>query len=110
MADYLRISVDEFRSRFMKRVALRWTLMEEPVNRDCIFLRDIGGRRECAVYEVRPRQCRTWPFWAENLTNPGAWNQSAKRCTGINRGRLYSFEEIQRIKKGEKWWRQSAAK
>ena len=107
MADYLKISVGEFRSRFMRRVSLRWTLIEEPLNRNCIFLRDAGG---CSIYPVRPRQCRTWPFWASNLTDAAAWNRAAQRCPGINRGKLYSFEEIRRIKKGEKWWQQPTAK
>jgi len=111
MAEHLKLTVGEFRSRYMRRVGLRWTLIEEPLNRDCIFLRDTGGCRGCVIYPVRPRQCRTWPFWASNLTNAAAWNQAAQRCPGINRGKLYSYEEIQRIKKGEKWWeRQSAAK
>jgi len=110
MAEELKLTVGEFRKRYMRRVGLRWTLIEEPLNRDCIFLRDTGGHRECAIYEVRPRQCRTWPFWPENLKSPGDWNRSAKRCAGINRGRLYAFEEIQTIRKGEKWWQQSATK
>jgi Fe-S-cluster containining protein len=107
MADYLKMSVSEFRQRYMRRIGLRWTLIEEPLNRDCIFLHDSGGRRGCVIYEVRPRQCRTWPFWVDNLTNAGAWNQAAQRCLGINRGKLYSFDEIQSIKKGEKWWERS---
>ena len=28
-------------------------------------------RRGCSIYPVRPLQCRTWPFWPENLEDPG---------------------------------------
>ncbi len=56
------------------------------------------------IYSVRPNQCRTWPFWPSNLKNPGDWNKAAQKCPGINRGKLYSFEEIERIKKAKKWW------
>jgi len=62
------------------------------------------GYRVCMIYRVRPSQCRTWPFWPENLTNPNAWNKAAQKCPGINRGRLYSFEEIEKIRKKKKWW------
>jgi Fe-S-cluster containining protein len=60
--------------------------------------------RKCAIYSVRPSQCRSWPFWPENLSSPEAWNKAARKCPGINRGRLYSVGEIEEIKKGKKWW------
>jgi len=40
-----------------------------------------------------------WPFWPSNLASAGAWNSTAQKCPGINRGRLYSYEEIEKIKK-----------
>jgi hypothetical protein len=40
-----------------------------------------------------------WPFWPSNLASADAWNKAAQRCPGINSGRLYSFEEIERIRK-----------
>ena len=55
--------------------------------------------RKCMIYPVRPSQCRMWPFWPSNLANPAAWNETAQKCPGINRGRLYSCEEIEKIKK-----------
>jgi len=52
---------------------------------------------ECAVYKVRPIQCRAWPFWAENL-DEWVWHEEiATICPGINRGRLFSTEEIEKI-------------
>ena len=55
--------------------------------------------RKCTIYPVRPSQCRMWPFWPSNLSNPDDWNKTAQKCPGINRGRLYSYEEIEKIKK-----------
>ncbi len=61
--------------------------------KDCQFLEE----NRCAVYAGRPTQCRTWPFWPENL-NVRTWNQEvAKDCAGIGKGRLYSPEEIRKI-------------
>jgi len=57
------------------------------------------GYRVCMIYPVRPAQCRAWPFWPDNLATPAAWNNAAQKCPGINRGKFYSFEEIERIRK-----------
>jgi Fe-S-cluster containining protein len=51
----------------------------------------------CTVYEARPDQCRTWPFWAENL-DPAVWEiEVASFCPGAGRGKLYTVEDIQSI-------------
>jgi Fe-S-cluster containining protein len=95
---------DELRRRYLRREGLRTTIIEHEETKDCIFLRKIAGRKLCAIYPVRPNQCRTWPFWSENLTNSDAWNEAARRCPGINRGKRYSFEEIEKIRKSKRWW------
>lgn len=55
------------------------------------------GVKGCTIYDVRPMQCRNWPFWPNNLNNPDDWNAAAMKCPGINKGRLYTFDEIQKI-------------
>ncbi len=104
LADLLKEPIAELHRKYLGRVGFRTTIIEHPVSRDCIFLKEINGRRSCTIYPVRPNQCRTWPFWASNLGSPTAWNQAARRCPGINRGRYYSFEEIEKIRKTKKWW------
>jgi Fe-S-cluster containining protein len=57
---------------------------------DCLFL--VGKR--CSVYQARPTQCRTWPFWPENM-KPSVWRaEVAPFCAGVGKGRLYSAQEI----------------
>ncbi len=104
IAEQLKMTVEQLRREYTRRVGLRTTIIEEPVTRDCIFLRDRDGQRGCGIYSVRPNQCRTWPFWPENLASANAWNRTGQKCPGINRGRLYSFEEIEKIKRCRKWW------
>ncbi|HUW20629.1 MAG TPA: YkgJ family cysteine cluster protein [Sedimentisphaerales bacterium] len=108
IADYLKMTAGQVRQDYLRRVGLRTTIIEQPGSKDCIFLRKIDGQKECMIYAVRPRQCRSWPFWPGNLVNPDAWNRAAQKCCGIGRGRLYSFEEIERLKKEKKWWRDAA--
>ena len=75
---------------------------EEKNKGNCLFL--INDR--CSVYKARPIQCRTWPFWNENM-NAKTWNKEiALFCPGIGKGRKYTKESILKIlekdKKNEK--------
>ena len=49
-------------------------------------------------------QCRTWPFWPENLASADSWNRAAIKCAGINRGKLHTFEKIEALRKQKRWW------
>ena len=104
LADYLKIPAKELQKKYLKKKGIRTTIKEQPVTKDCIFLQKIAGKKGCIIYPVRPNQCRTWPFWPENLTSPDDWNQTTIKCIGINKGKLYSLEEIEKIKKQKKWW------
>jgi len=104
IADFLKVPVEEVRQKYLRRVGLRRTIIERPITKDCVFLQEADSRKRCMIYPVRPSQCRIWPFWPDNLANPNAWNKAAQRCGGINRGRYYSFEEIEKIRKNKKWW------
>ena len=60
---------------------------------DCPFFKD----NRCGVHAARPWQCRTWPFWPENM-HPKVWERDvAAFCPGVGKGRLYSAEEIEAI-------------
>ena len=50
--------------------------------------------RGCAVYEERPRQCRSWPFWRAVVHSEERWQEEAHGCPGMNRGRLHGAPEI----------------
>ena len=67
--------------------------LRERENGDCVLL---GPDRRCSVYEVRPRQCRTWPFWESNLATPADWEHTCRVCPGSGTGDLIPVEEITR--------------
>jgi Fe-S-cluster containining protein len=104
IAKYLKIPIGELRRKYLTRIGFRTTIVEQDNTKDCIFLKKIDGDKKCIIYPVRPSQCRNWPFWPDNLKGPSAWNQAIQKCPGINRGRLCTFEEIQKIKKNKHWW------
>ena len=70
-------------------------LKEIKDDKNCIFLKN----KKCEVYNSRPEQCRTWPFWPENM-NAKTWEKDISIfCPGINKGRFYSSENIENIVK-----------
>ena len=97
LAKQLGLSVDDFGKRYVRRVGRRYSLTERS-NGDCVFYD--GG---CTVYSARPTQCRTFPFWPENLKTRGAWSEIAGECPGVasSKGRVYSLEQIRKIKRGD---------
>ena len=103
IAAHLKIPIKEVKQKFLRRVGFRMTIVEDPRTRDCTFLRQTGQGGGCAIYDVRPAQCRNWPFWPVNLENADAWNSAARKCPGVNRGRLYTSEEILDKTRNKKW-------
>ncbi len=67
--------------------------LREKGNGDCVFY---DRERGCTVYEVRPRQCRTWPFWESNVATPETWQHTCEICPGSGQGELIPVEEITR--------------
>jgi uncharacterized protein len=94
IAALVGLDAEQFEARFVRRVGLRKSLVELPGG-DCVFF-DPTARR-CAIYRRRPRQCRTWPFWASNLRSPEAWGETARHCPGMGRGRLVRLERIEQL-------------
>lgn len=80
MADYLKISINEFSRRFVRHAKGRLSLLENHKTYDCVFLKD----KKCQIYPVRPIQCRTFPWWPENLKSEKGWQEAARHCEGIN--------------------------
>jgi len=42
-----------------------------------------------------PLQCRTFPFWPENLKSHFRWSQLKQFCRGIDQGKHHSIEKIE---------------
>jgi len=48
----------------------------------------------CKVYPVRPPQCRSWPFWKENIRNHLRWQNLAESCPGVNTGKRHPLMKM----------------
>lgn len=67
-------------TRFTKYPTKQWVL--HPNGDACVFLDDFG---KCTIYEARPTQCRTFPFWPEYM--PKEKFEAVKDlCPGIGVG------------------------
>jgi Fe-S-cluster containining protein len=88
--------LEEFEQQYVRKVGIRRSLREFP-NGDCVFFD--SDSRKCQVYQARPRQCRTWPFWTSNLKSPQAWEETCEVCPGSGKGKLYQLEQIESQRK-----------
>jgi Fe-S-cluster containining protein len=92
LADFRSEPLEQAEQLYTRRLGLRRSLRERP-NGDCIFYDKSAG---CTIYPVRPRQCRTWPFWESNVRTPDDWEETCRLCPGAGQGELISAEEITR--------------
>ncbi len=60
----------------------------EKKNYDCIFWSD-----GCIIYEDRPLQCRTFPFWPYLVEDDDAWFYEKNRCPGLNKPGTFTTEQ-----------------
>lgn len=89
LAEHFGMPLKQFERAYCVKVAGQWSFGSK--GDACIFLE--GGR--CSVYELRPKQCRTFPFWPELMESRDTWDRDvASFCPGADTGRLHEFKDI----------------
>ena len=70
MADTMKMDTDKFSKKYVKKIHGKLSLKENFINGEyiCCFFDIIGCR--CRIYESRPKQCRTFPFWEQFKKDP----------------------------------------
>ena len=81
LASFFSLSLDEFKDKYCIKVGLRYSLKEKSYERGlaCIFFDSVS--KKCSVYEYRPKQCRTFPFWDYFKTHK---KELEKECIGVH--------------------------
>jgi Fe-S-cluster containining protein len=92
MAAASELEVEAFESEYVRTVGIRKSLKEFP-NGDCVFLDT--ETRGCTLYDARPRQCKTWPFWDSNLRTEEDWQRTCEECPGSGKGKLFQLDAIE---------------
>lgn len=80
-----------FRQRYVSLLEDGDMVLQSSADR-CIFLQRDGS---CRVYEARPVQCSSYPFWPEIVKTAAAWQREARRCEGIGRGGVIPLSVIE---------------
>lgn len=99
IAAHLGLDVETFRARDCT-VEEGWTVLAT-ADPACRFLTEEG---KCAIYPVRPVQCRTWPFWEHTLERR-VWEGEVRAiCPGAGHGTLHSAREVEAIAAATEDW------
>ncbi|WP_200764112.1 YkgJ family cysteine cluster protein [Nitrosophilus alvini] len=79
ISNFLKIDTESFMKNCLKKVKYRYSIKEIFVNGSyqCLFFDKDKG---CEIYPVRPKQCRTYPFWDHFKENT---KEVKKECPGI---------------------------
>ncbi|HNZ27627.1 MAG TPA: YkgJ family cysteine cluster protein [Spirochaetota bacterium] len=89
----LNLSLEDFLSRYCRELYkgnIPVVALKEKKNYDCILWND-----GCAVYNVRPVQCRTYPYWPYIAESQEYIDLEKRRCKGIGvKGNLTLEEKI----------------
>ncbi len=99
MGRLLKISTGEFTRKYCGKTDGVFHL-KDGTGPDCIFLKN----NRCEVYEARPIQCRTWPFWPE-VMNAKTWaKEVAAFCPGVGKGDYVNAQDIRATLELQKKW------
>ncbi|KAH7484589.1 hypothetical protein KRP22_005752 [Phytophthora ramorum] len=107
LAKAVDVSVTEFKEKYTRlveedvggRQRTQVVLKQTPDDKQCIFLQ--GSK--CSVYQARPTQCRTFPWWPQHLVSDYDWQLAAVECEGIRVAEggkdeeeipVYSFDDV----------------
>ncbi len=64
LSKLLGICVDELKNSYLNKINYKYSIKERKLSDDnfaCAFF-DMT-LKQCSIYEARPSQCRTFPFW-----------------------------------------------
>jgi len=82
ISDFLGLNIDKFYKKYVEKVKYKYSLKEIEYNGGfkCVFFDE--DKRGCTIYPVRPKQCRSFPFWEHFKTNT---KEVEDECPGITR-------------------------
>ena len=80
ISDFLGINIEDFKIKYLRKIGYKYSLKERFVNDnfECIFFDT--KEKNCSIYEYRPLQCRTFPFWEYFKKHT---DEAVKECPGI---------------------------
>lgn len=81
LSKYLGLTLDSFREKYLFKVGYKYSIKEVELADNsfaCCFFDLV--KRKCSIYDYRPTQCRTFPFWEYFKNNE---KEVYKECPAI---------------------------
>ncbi|WP_442868113.1 YkgJ family cysteine cluster protein [Campylobacter sp. JMF_15 NE4] len=80
LSEFMGIDKANFIRVFLQRVGNKFSIKEKPYlnGMACVFFDE--KHRNCGIYEYRPNQCRTFPFWEYFKEHK---DELEKECIGV---------------------------
>ena len=92
LSKYTDLSIKDFIKLYCEKTYGFVHFKERRKNSECQFLE----KKRCSIYKSRPTQCRTWPFWSENMKTK-IWNEEIQSfCPGIGKGKIIQQSQIEK--------------
>ena len=92
IAKSLGLSLKQFEADYCERVGAHLSFLSE--DNACVFLEE----GKCSIYEHRPAQCSTFPFWPELLSDEDTWERDvASFCPGVGEGPTHELDAIRAV-------------
>ena len=80
LGEYLGYKTELFKEIFLEKFGNRYSIKEKPYKGGfaCIFFDE--KNKNCSIYEYRPNQCRSFPFWEHFKGN---FKELERECIGV---------------------------
>lgn len=92
IAKHLGLSLKQFEADYCEKVGSHLSFISE--DNACVFLEE----GKCSIYEHRPSQCSTFPFWPELLSDEDTWEEDvASFCPGVGEGPVHELDAIRAV-------------
>jgi Fe-S-cluster containining protein len=95
-SESLNMTIGSFIANYTRLAHRGRTLKERPDGSCVLFDKERG----CILYDKRPSQCRSWPFWRSNIASRRDWESLRTGCPGIDQGAVFTPSEIHEISSG----------
>ena len=80
IAEFRKMDLDRFYTEYVRLVQGKLSLQERLINGEyiCCLFDPIDNK--CTIYQYRPQQCKTYPFWEQYKWNP---TRIQEACPGV---------------------------
>ncbi len=90
IAAHLGLTEPEFTERYCAPEDDEGLRLSNPGETTCHFLETNG----CRIHDVKPLQCRAFPFWPETVSTRKAWKGLRGYCPGVGVGQILPIHMV----------------